>query len=314
MQEVMAAITGDLRIALLLVGGVLLLALVGWEILQRRRASRADAAHLRGPLGKERDASSDELARTDPLLGTDERSLAAEAGIAVSRSGDESTGDFRREPTVTIPDAPLRDRLTTPPLVDLDAALNASQGAGRSIPLMQPPEADTPQVAPTAPAARMPGSDGASAGDDIRSPEPPKLALPEEGERVIVALRVVARGGERFSGASLRQALLGEGFVHGEMDIFHRVAADGRVLLSAASLTKPGRFDLATMDSSRFLGLNLFAVMPGPLSGRDTVDKLLLAGHTLAQRLRGDLLDSRGEALTEARLAEMRLEASRRAP
>jgi FtsZ-interacting cell division protein ZipA len=51
-------------------------------------------------------------------------------------------------------------------------------------------------------------------------------------------------------------------------------------------------------------------VLPGPLSGRETVDKLLLAGHTIAQRLRGDLLDSRGEALTEARLAEMRREAA----
>ena len=86
--------------------------------------------------------------------------------------------------------------------------------------------------------------------------------------------------------------------------------ADGRVLLSAASLTKPGNFDLATMDSGLFLGLNLFAVLPGPLPGRDTVDKLLIAGHTLAQRLRGELRDSRGEALTEARLTEMRREAA----
>jgi cell division protein ZipA len=81
-------------------------------------------------------------------------------------------------------------------------------------------------------------------------------------------------------------------------------------LLSAASLTRPGSFELATMDAALFRGLNLFAVLPGPLSGRETIDKLLLAGHTIAQRLRGDLLDSRGEALTEARLAEMRREAA----
>jgi cell division protein ZipA len=89
------------------------------------------------------------------------------------------------------------------------------------------------------------------------------------------------------------------------------VRADGRTLLSAASLTKPGSFDLATRDSTRFLGINLFAVLPGPLPGRDAVDKLLLAGHTLAQRLKGELLDSQGQPLTEARLAEMRLEAAR---
>ena len=108
----------------------------------------------------------------------------------------------------------------------------------------------------------------------------------------------------------MRQALLGEGFVHGEMEIFHRPQGDGRVILSAASLTRPGSFDLASMDSSLFLGLNLFAVLPGPLAGKDTVDKLLTVGHTLARRLRGDLLDGRGEALSETRLAEMRRDAA----
>jgi cell division protein ZipA len=138
----------------------------------------------------------------------------------------------------------------------------------------------------------------------------PAMALPKDSEPVIVALRVVAREGERLTGAALRQALQGEGFVHGEMDIFHRALADGRVLMSAASLTKPGSFDLATMDSSRFLGINLFAVLPGPIAGRDAVDKLLSVGHTLAQRLRAQLLDSRGQPLTESRLAEMRREAA----
>jgi cell division protein ZipA len=138
----------------------------------------------------------------------------------------------------------------------------------------------------------------------------PQPAPQVESERRIVALRVVARNGERFTGTSVRQALQGEGFVHGDMQIFHRTAGDGRALLSAASLTRPGSFDLATMDAALYRGLNLFAVLPGPLPARDTVDKLLLSGHTLAQRLRGDLLDSRGEPLTESRLAEMRREAA----
>jgi FtsZ-interacting cell division protein ZipA len=64
------------------------------------------------------------------------------------------------------------------------------------------------------------------------------------------------------------------------------------------------------MDSLLYRGLNLFAVLPGPLTGRETVDKLLLTGHTIAQRLRGELQDSRGELLNEARLAEMRREAA----
>jgi len=138
----------------------------------------------------------------------------------------------------------------------------------------------------------------------------PRLELPTEDRRVIVALRVVARGEERFSGLALRQALLGEGFVFGDMEIFHRPLADGRVLLSAANLTQPGKFEIATMDAARFLGLNVFAVLPGPLPGRDTVDKLLLVGQALAQRLRGQLRDAQGLAVTEATLAAMRAQAA----
>lgn len=136
-----------------------------------------------------------------------------------------------------------------------------------------------------------------------------RIEWPPEDQRRVIGLRIVGRGGERFTGASLRQALQGEGFVYGEMDIFHRPVSDGRVLMSAASLTQPGTFNLDTMDASLFRGLNLFAVLPGPLPGRDAVDKLLLVGHALAQRVRGDLQDGRGQPLTESRLAQMRLEA-----
>lgn len=281
MEDVLNSLTGDLRVALLVLGGIVLLLIVLWEILQRGRAARADASRLRGPLGQAADADDEVLSRADPLTRND----------LVDRG--ESFAPTRTEPTLTLPEiSATRDRLVEPRLVDLDTA-RVEPGLGTDIPVME---------------------DAAAAGPAPASPDPatPVTTSPvtEEDERVIVGLRVVARGAERFSGASLRQALLGEGFVHGDMSIFHRQLADGRTLMSAASLTKPGNFDLATIDSSRFLGINLFAVLPGPMPGRDTVDKLLLTGHTLAQRLRGDLLDSKGQPLTEARLAEMRREAA----
>ncbi|MFM2109345.1 MAG: hypothetical protein RLZZ372_269 [Pseudomonadota bacterium] len=286
MEDVLNSLTGDLRVALLVLGGIVLLLIVLWEILQRGRAARADASRLRGPLGQAADADDEVLSRADPLTRND----------LVDRG--ESFAPTRTEPTLTLPEiSATRDRLVEPRLVDLDTA-RVEPGLGTDIPVME---------------------DAAAAGPAPASPDPatPATTSPvttspvtEEDERVIVGLRVVARGAERFGGASLRQALLGEGFVHGDMSIFHRQLADGRTLMSAASLTKPGNFDLATIDSSRFLGINLFAVLPGPMPGRDTVDKLLLTGHTLAQRLRGDLLDSKGQPLTEARLAEMRREAA----
>ncbi|MBM4192557.1 MAG: hypothetical protein FJ196_05825 [Gammaproteobacteria bacterium] len=290
MEGLLQTLASDLRLALLVVGGALLLVILFWEVAQRRRAARADSMHVRGPLGQARSAPAEDLARSDPLLDPVRRSPEDPSGLSSIE---------RVEPTLTLPEIHVRDRLVEPPLVNFDRAMSTRGGSGNSIPVLE-----LKSVANLTSVSESLTSCEDNADDttvDSRN---------ESSEPVIVTLRVVAREGERFTGTALRQALQGEGFVHGDMDIFHRSLADGRVLISAASLTKPGNFDLGTMDALRFLGLNLFAVLPGPISGREAVDKLLTVGHTLAQRLRGNLLDSRGQPLTEARLAEMRREAA----
>ena len=361
MEQVWETLTGDLRLALLAVGALFLAALLIWEFLQRRRARRAEETHIAGAYGQSRHGSGPSR---DPLL--EGRSAGDAAGSGEDAAASWSDDGFvdgvgpvreiplgsqeasappgaggRREPTFSLPQVAVRDRLAEPRVVDLESAIGTpADGAGllvvdsvtlsddlsRAQSPFAPAPPETPEAAPawvesvaaaTVDAAPTPSSEPASpelSSHESASPQPaspaPQTAPQVESERRIVALRVVARNGERFTGTSVRQALQGEGFVHGDMQIFHRTAGDGRALLSAASLTRPGSFDLATMDAALYRGLNLFAVLPGPLPARDTVDKLLLSGHTLAQRLRGDLLDSRGETLTESRLAEMRREAA----
>lgn len=136
-----------------------------------------------------------------------------------------------------------------------------------------------------------------------------RLDWPDDASRRIIALRVVARAGERFTGGAVRQALQGEGFEHGEFAIFHLPLEDGRVVLSAANLTKPGSFRLEKMDTDRLLGLNLFAVLPGPCDPHETFERLHAVAVTLAQRLRGELRDTHGQPLTPSRIAELRREA-----
>lgn len=137
-------------------------------------------------------------------------------------------------------------------------------------------------------------------------PEPElRLDWPPETERRIISLRVVPRS-DRFSGRSVRQSLAGEGMRFGPMDIFHAAVDDGRVVFSAASLTKPGVFNLDEMDGAHFAGLNLFAVLPGPLPADSALDRLVDTARSLASRLNGDLLDQRGEPLTAQRIAEIR--------
>jgi FtsZ-interacting cell division protein ZipA len=78
------------------------------------------------------------------------------------------------------------------------------------------------------------------------------------------------------------------------------------VILSAAALAQPGTFDPSIMDSQRFSGLNMFAVLPGPLPERETFDQLVHAARTLAERLDGTLNDQHGEELTAPRIARLR--------
>jgi FtsZ-interacting cell division protein ZipA len=101
-------------------------------------------------------------------------------------------------------------------------------------------------------------------------------------------------------------ALASEGFVLGKFSIFHKPAADGRALLSIASLNKPGTFDPQSIDLQRYGGLNLFTVLPGPMPGPDAVDELLACAQALSQRLRGTLQDEQGAPLTPSRTAVMR--------
>jgi cell division protein ZipA len=140
------------------------------------------------------------------------------------------------------------------------------------------------------------------------SPQGPKLVLawPGESERRIVTLRVIPRVETRFQGRGLRQAFSAAGFWHGPLDIYHLPDEDGRVVLSAAALAQPGTFDPSIMDSQRFSGLNLFAVLPGPKPERETFDELVHAARQLAERLDGTLADQHGEELTPQRISRLR--------
>jgi cell division protein ZipA len=132
------------------------------------------------------------------------------------------------------------------------------------------------------------------------------LAWPKESERRIVTLRVVPRSEPRFAGRALRQAFAGAGFWHGPLDIYHLPDEAGRVVVSAAALAQPGTFDPSIMDSQRFSGLNLFAVLPGPMEEREAFDALVGAARAMAERLEGKIADQHGEELTPARIQRLR--------
>lgn len=225
--------------------------------------------------GAARDAAAAEIPTTDlPVVDIDAAQAAARAAREPAYVVEETRSEFITQP-IDVQDAGMRG-------MRVESMAGAGDAAGRAEQWI------------------------AAAGVRNLRSEDLIVDWPADDQRSILALRVEARGSERLGGRSLRQSLLGEGFIFGKFDIFHLPLADGRVVLSAASLTKPGGFSLATIDAQTFLGLNLFAVLPGPLSGVEALERLVASGRLLAQRLRADLLDTQGQPLTEARLLEMR--------
>jgi FtsZ-interacting cell division protein ZipA len=153
----------------------------------------------------------------------------------------------------------------------------------------------------------------AATTDTSAAPEP-RVDWPPGAERRVVALRLVAPQPERFAGRSLRQALAAEGFVLGRFDIFHKGDEEQRAILSAASLSQPGTFDAATMDSQHFGGLSLFAVLPGPKSPPEAFEELVSTARSLNDRLCGVLQDEGGTPLTPARIASLKARLNSGAP
>ena len=286
----------ELRWTLLILGVVFIAALAWWERHRPRQASRSSAA--------------ERTATREPPAG---------------------------EPTLSLPQMRARDPLAMHdlPIVEVGSDLPA-------VPVLGPAPLGavyhSPRDAPAQPVA----SDTAgteSAGEDARAGEaavdavhgvpagvpleslpslPPAAAplveWPPDERRRIVALRLVAPQPERFAGRSLRQALAAEGFVLGRFAIFHKPDEEQRAVLSAASLTRPGTFDVETMDSQHYGGLSLFAVLPGPKPPPQAFDELVVAARNLNERLCGILQDEQGSPLTPARIALLRERLSAGAP
>jgi FtsZ-interacting cell division protein ZipA len=162
-------------------------------------------------------------------------------------------------------------------------------------------------------------SSAADVGDTVERPRPPPFTpadvtpalepiveWPPDDQRRVVAIRLVAPPPDRLAGRALRLALASEGFVLGKFQIFHKPDDQNRAVLSAANLSKPGTFDLATMDVQRFGGLSLFVVLPGPKPPLRAFDELLSTARNLNERLQGALQDERGGPLTPTRIATLR--------
>jgi cell division protein ZipA len=287
----------ELRIILLVVGVLFVAAIAGFEWWRSRGQRPATV------LGSARVGRQDE-----------DEEPTHEAPRVAERSGDRH--EHKPLPEINVvrdPHMSVQDAL---PVIELASASDTGTRRALGISISDEVAVDLsrsdPYIGP---------------GDDVSEarvvPEPPvvgapqlTLSWPAEGERRIVTLRVMPRTEPRFAGRALRQAFSGCGFWHGPLDIYHLPDEQGRVLLSAAALAQPGTFDPSIMDSQRFSGLNLFAVLPGAAPEREIFEELVHSARQLAERLDGVLQDQHGGELTPERIARLRqsLEAAAATP
>jgi cell division protein ZipA len=310
----------ELRWALLILGVVFIAALAWWE---RRRPRQASGAFERG-LSREGGANAPPRLVRDPPLTLPEvrvrEPVAAQALPVVEAVPDGSGETPEGEVPVLEPDArwaPSDAAEPSEPRGELaPAALDNEDTVDDLMAIIPADEIPPDQRATFEDSEEVtsaePESESAAAGPAPREalPEPPAGPLivdwPAERERRILALRLVAPQRERFAGRSLRQALAAEGFHLGQFAIFHKPDDEQRAVLSAASLTRPGTFDMETMDSQHYGGLSLFAVLPGPKSPPQAFEELVFAARNLNERLHGVLQDEQGTPLTPARIAQLR--------
>ncbi|HYX74483.1 MAG TPA: cell division protein ZipA C-terminal FtsZ-binding domain-containing protein [Steroidobacteraceae bacterium] len=280
----------ELRWALLILGALFIVALIFWE---RRRPRQASGGLERMPV---RDAIAEpapRLVREPPLTLPEVRvrEPVGAAELPVVETFEDPPlpvlESAQRPPPALEEQALTEDDDTVDDLPTLvlgaeDAAEESFEPAPREEPILE-------EVLPQLPAGA-----------------PLVVDWPAVHERRILALRLVAPQRERFPGRSLRQALAAEGFLLGQFAIFHKPDDERRAVLSAASLTRPGTFDMDTMDSQHYGGLSLFAVLPGPKPARQAFDELVFAARNLNERLQGVLQDEQGTPLTPARIEQLR--------
>ncbi len=304
--------SSELRWILLIIGVVFIVALALWERRRPRQANRApERAAPREAPGHPGPRPLREPALVLPEMRAREPLSAPGQELPVV-----DLTDPERVPVLEARAAPaaqeeapecINDTLPDPLAADDALACAAPPGAAEAFGYV--PQARAATAAPALPPRSVvPGvaAAGREALPELPAAAPPVVEWPPDEQRRIVALRLVAPQPQRFPGRSLRQALAAEGFVLGRFAIFHKPDEARRAVLSAASLNRPGTFDVDTMDSQHYGGLSLFAVLPGPKPPPQAFDELVFTARSLNERLQGVLQDEQGGPLTPSRIATLR--------
>ncbi len=124
----------------------------------------------------------------------------------------------------------------------------------------------------------------------------------------IVTIRIVARDKTQFLGDELVLSMRGIGLKHGKFGIFHHLDDNENIIFSVASLVEPGSFDMQNIKKQEIPGISLFLVLSASFDCIEAFDMMLNTARTLANTLKGELLDETGSTLSIQRERYLREE------
>ena len=298
----------SLRIILLIIGVVFIAAIYLWETRWRRRSrdlSDLDTTFL-DELGEQRSRRDFGYSRTPH-----EDSEVSDTPETPSehRPTDQEALPFKEDEPADADGFGINERGPDSAPADVPSTLAAGPTVPQDIAQFGPQLGELDLIIPNAidddgvseQINRLEAFSAATASTTNRGTAEPGL---------VIALTLMARGGERFGGATLRVALEELGFRHGRMQVFHhydRLESGRRVpLCSVANVVNPGTFELDSMDESVTPGLALFMQVSGHEAENAKLDRMLQLGGELAQRLGGELLDETRSTLTNQAINHLR--------
>ena len=226
----------------------------------------------------------------------------------VSLSAKNAFDDAQIDTPQSVPEAEAESRQPEPPIPepsqsaaafwnDEDVEISEVRSA-RPQPQAEQPESAPPSDDETAAAAEQ-----HAAVDSQQSPQTHHQSDTASRQSVteddVIVLYIVADRNHEMKGEQVLSASIAAQLEFGEMNIFHRLDGNGKIMFSMASVSEPGYFDIEHMHEMKTRGLSLFIQLGLCDDPVHALDEMLLAAHTLATMLNGKMCDASRQLLNE---------------
>ena len=147
--------------------------------------------------------------------------------------------------------------------------------------------------------------------EDSRHPKKENISheynSPDDAEdiRDVVVLSVLT-GSEKIKGQELLEFLMENGMSFGEMEIFHRLDSQGKVLFSLADAVEPGTFNLSDIDESEIPGITMFMRIDEANQAEKIFNDMLALARKVAEKFSAQIFDGTRSALTQQTIGHIR--------